>query len=148
MVPFAKGDAMPAKILIAEDNESNRLLIRDLLHHYGYEVYEAENGRKAVEMSREIAPDLILMDIQMPVMDGLTAMKHLKNDAATAGLMIIALTSFAMKHDREKMLAAGFDGYLAKPLDTRALPEAVQKFIKKRQTMKTDDGADTPGIKI
>ncbi len=122
---------MSGTILIVEDNEKNRVLFRDILRFHGYEVVEAENGAVAVEMAREHRPDLILMDVQMPVMDGIAAAKILRSDPATKDIPLIALTSFAMKGDRERFLAAGFTDYLAKPIDTRTLPDTVKRLIKK-----------------
>jgi CheY-like chemotaxis protein len=121
---------MPSKILVVEDNEKNRTLIRDILLYRGYEVIEAENGEKGVEQAKKHVPDLILMDIQMPVMDGFKAIAILKSDPATNSIRMIALTSFAMKGDKERFLEAGFDDYIAKPINTRALPELVKKYIK------------------
>ncbi|WP_243359880.1 response regulator [Fundidesulfovibrio terrae] len=120
---------MPAKILVVEDNAPNRELLSFLLHRDGYAVLEAENGNEAVEIARYNKPDLILMDIQMPVMDGVTAMKTLKSSPETSAIRIIAVTSFAMKGDREKALASGFDGYVAKPIDTRAFPGQIRNFL-------------------
>jgi len=120
---------MSKKILIVEDIPMNRRLIRDILIYYGYEIIEAENGEEAVRIAKEQKPDLIIMDIQMPVMNGLEAIKILRNDPATKDIKIIAVTSFAMAGDREKVLAAGFDDYISKPLNTRELPEMVKKLL-------------------
>lgn len=120
---------MVKKILVAEDQDMNRILIRDILLYHGYEVFEAANGKIAVELAKKHLPDLILMDIQMPVMDGFTAIALLREDPATKSIRMIALTSFAMKGDREKIMRAGFDDYIAKPIDTRKLPEIVKKYI-------------------
>jgi two-component system, cell cycle response regulator DivK len=120
---------MSHKILIVEDNENNRCLFRDVLTFHGYEIALACDGQEGVDMARALAPDLVLMDIQMPGMDGMTAGAILKGDPATSGLTIIALTSFAMRGDREKILAAGFDGYLAKPISTRELPNLVKQWL-------------------
>jgi two-component system cell cycle response regulator DivK len=120
---------MAHKILIVEDNENNRSLLRDVLNYHGYEVSEASDGQDGVNLARELLPDLILMDIQMPGMDGMTAGSILKRDPATSGLKIIALTSFAMRGDLEKFLSAGFDGYLSKPISTRELPELVKNWL-------------------
>jgi two-component system cell cycle response regulator DivK len=120
---------MPHKILIVEDNENNMDLIRDILTFNGYEISAASNGQDGVALARELMPDLILMDIQMPDMDGLTAGKMLKEDPATNKLLIIALTSFAMRGDQERFIAAGFDGYLSKPINTRELPGQVKKWL-------------------
>jgi two-component system, cell cycle response regulator DivK len=120
---------MPHKILIVEDNENNRSLFRDILTFHGHEVSVANDGQQGVDLARRLMPDLILMDIQMPGMDGLTAGCILKGDPATRGLKIIALTSFAMQGDQQKFLAAGFDGYLSKPISTRELPILVQGWL-------------------
>jgi len=121
---------MPHKILIVEDNENNRCLFRDILTFHGYEVSVAADGQEGVALARELMPDLILMDIQMPGMDGITANGILKGDPATSGLKIIALTSFAMQGDQEKFLAAGFDYYLSKPINTRELPDLVKQWLE------------------
>ena len=120
---------MSPKILVVEDNEKNRMMIKDILQYYGFEVFEAENGKIGVELAKQHLPDLILMDIQMPVMDGFTAIALLKEDPATKSIRMIALTSFAMKGDKEKIMQAGFDDYIAKPIDTRKLPEIVKKYV-------------------
>jgi len=120
---------MTMKILVVEDNEKNLTLIRDILQYYGYDVQVAKEGAEALALAREYLPDLMLIDIQMPVMDGLTAAKHLKSDPLTRPIRLIALTSFAMKGDRERMLEAGFDDYIAKPIDTRKLPEIVKRYM-------------------
>ena len=120
---------MPRKILIVEDNANNRSLFRDILIFHGYEVSEAVDGQDGVDQARKIMPDLILMDIQMPGMDGMTAGRILKGDPATSSLKIIALTSFAMHGDREKFLEAGFDGYQSKPISTRELPDQIKLWL-------------------
>jgi len=124
---------MPQKILIVEDNENNRCLFRDILTFQGYEIAVAADGQEGVTLARELMPDLILMDIQMPGMDGMTATGILKGDPATSRLKIVALTSFAMQGDQEKFLAAGFDGYLSKPINTRELPVLVKQWLKEEQ---------------
>ncbi len=120
---------MNRTILIVEDNDRNRELVKDVLAIHGYATLEAENGLEGVRMAKELRPDLIIMDIQMPVMDGLTAAKILSNDPETKGIPMIALTSFAMKGDKERFMAAGFVDYIAKPIDTRTLPELVKKYV-------------------
>jgi CheY-like chemotaxis protein len=117
-------------ILIVEDNKNNCSLLKDILSYHGYEIAVACDGLEGVELARKLLPDLILMDIQMPCMDGLTAGKLLKGDPATNGLKIIALTSFAMRGDEEKFLRAGFDGYLSKPISTRELHGMVKKWLE------------------
>ena len=124
---------MPHKILIVEDNENNLRLLRDILTFHGYEVSAAADGNEGVAVARELMPDLVLMDIQMPGMDGMTAGGILKGDPATSDLKIIALTSFAMHGDQEKFLAAGFDGYLSKPISTRELPGLVKQWLEEEK---------------
>jgi CheY-like chemotaxis protein len=120
---------MPHRILIIEDNVSNRILLRDILTFYGYEITVASDGQEGVALARKVMPDLILMDIQMPGMDGMTAGRILKGDPATGKLKIVALTSFAMQGDQEKFLAAGFDSYLSKPINTRELPGLIKQWL-------------------
>ena len=121
---------MPQKILIVEDNDNNRSLLKDILSFHGYEISVAFDGKEGVALARALMPDLILMDIQMPGLDGMTATSILKGDPVTSGLKIIALTSFAMRGDREKFLAAGFDGYLSKPISTREMPDLVKRWLQ------------------
>ncbi|MDD5730698.1 MAG: response regulator [Candidatus Omnitrophica bacterium] len=120
---------MPKKILIVEDNEKNRLLMSDILKYYGYEIMEAENGERGLKMSRENKPALVLLDLQMPILDGFDFVKECRNDPALKDLKIIAVTSFAMKGDNEKIMQLGADGYITKPIDTRQLPKLVEKYI-------------------
>ncbi len=118
-----------ALILIVEDNPKNIKLMRDVLQFKGYEILEAETGEAGVELARQRHPALILMDVQLPGIDGREAMKVLKTDASTRQIPIIVVTSFAMKGDRESLLADGFDGYLAKPIDIKELPRVVAKYL-------------------
>lgn len=121
---------MSHTILIVEDNRNNCTLLSDILSFHGYEIAVASDGNEGVVLARKMMPDLILMDIQMPNMDGMTAGAILKGDPATSGLKIIALTSFAMRGDKEKFLAAGFNGYLSKPINTRELPGQVKQWLE------------------
>ncbi len=114
-----------AKILVIEDNPANARLARFLLAKAGHEVLEAGDAPAGIALAERERPDLVLMDIQLPGMDGLEATRRLKSGAATRALRVIALTAFAMKGDEEKMRAAGCDGYLAKPYGHRELLEAV-----------------------
>ncbi|MCK5657964.1 MAG: response regulator [Syntrophobacteria bacterium] len=116
-------------ILIIEDNPMNLKLIRDVLQIEGYETLEAETGETGVELARERHPAVILMDVNLPQMDGREAMKILKADASTRQIPIIAVTSLAMKGDRERLLAAGFDGYISKPIDIKELPRLVESYV-------------------
>ena len=120
---------MNEKILLIEDNEKNRTLIRDILKFYKYEVIEADNGEQGIKMAEEHRPDLILMDMQMPVMDGFEATKLLKDNPSTKNIKIIAVTSFAMMGDRDRILEVGADEYVSKPIDTRELPKLVEKML-------------------
>ena len=120
---------MTAKILIVDDNEKNRRLIRDILTYHGFAVIEAENGADGISLARQERPELILMDMQMPVMDGFAATSILKNDPETRQIKIVAVTSFAMLGDRERILALGADAYISKPIDTRELPETVRRLL-------------------
>ncbi len=120
---------MSKKILIVEDIQMNRRLIRDILIYHGYETIEAENGEEAVRIAREQKPDLIIMDLQMPVMNGYDAIRILKNDPETKHIKILAVTSFAMAGDREKALGTGADEYISKPINTRELPKIVNSVL-------------------
>ena len=120
---------MDKLILIVEDDPRNLTLFRDLLQKFGYTTIEATNGRDGVNLARTHKPALILMDIQLPVMDGLEATKILKSDAKTKNIPILALTSYAMKGDKEKIIEAGCDEYLAKPIDVRELLKTVAQYF-------------------
>jgi len=116
-------------ILIVEDEPKNLTLLRDLLGVNGYTTIEATDGQKGVELAKASKSDLILMDIQMPNMDGLEATRILKVDAATSNIPVLALTSYAMKGDEEKILEAGCDGYLAKPFNIQKLLKEVAEYL-------------------
>ena len=115
--------------MIVEDDPKNLTLFRDLLQRFGYATSEAENGKDGVNLARVKKPNLILMDIQLPVMDGLEATRILKLDDKTKNIPILALTSYAMKGDREKIMQAGCDGYLAKPVDVREFLTTVARYL-------------------
>lgn len=117
------------KILIIEDNLLNLELVRDLLEVAGYSVCQAETAEEGITLARGKMPDLILMDINLPGMDGLTAVRELKQDPVTGDIPIVAITAYAMKNDEEKVLAAGCIGYMTKPLDTREFSKVVARFI-------------------
>ncbi|MDI6726574.1 MAG: response regulator [Smithellaceae bacterium] len=121
---------MTHKILIVEDNPQNRMLVKDILEFHGFGVLEAADGEEGIAAARKEMPDLILMDLQMPVLDGFTAGKILKEDPATKHIKIIAVTSFAMVGDRERVMEAGFDEYISKPIDTRGLPALLKKMVE------------------
>ncbi|HEV2132489.1 MAG TPA: response regulator [Longimicrobiaceae bacterium] len=119
----------PKTILLVEDNEDNRTVYRTILEHFGYEVIEARNGEDGIRMAREELPDLILMDISIPVIDGWEATRILKAEEKTSGIPIIALTAHALATDRAKAEEIGCDGYLAKPCEPRRVVAEVEKFI-------------------
>lgn len=104
-------------------------MIRDVLLYYGYEVIEAGDGVEGVRLAKEHLPDLILLDIQMPVMNGFTALNVLREAPETKNIKVIAMTSFAMTGDKERIMAAGFDDYISKPIDTRELPKLVERML-------------------
>ena len=117
-------------ILIVEDNERNLKLVRDLLEFNGYETIEARTSRDAVAFATEREPDLILMDIQLPDADGITALRTLRAQPRTAPIRVVALTAFAMRDDRERLLGEGFDGYVEKPIDVKRFPAQVQALLR------------------
>jgi CheY-like chemotaxis protein len=119
----------PALILIVEDNEANRLLAGAVLEREGYRVEMAGNAEEALQKLANGSPDLILMDVQMPGMDGLTLTRRLKGDARTANIPVVALTALAMMGDRERTLEAGCSGYISKPINTRTFASEVSKYL-------------------
>jgi len=121
---------MKKRILIVEDVAENRMLLRDLLEFYGFEILEAADGETGVATARRELPDLILMDIQMPILDGLAAGKILKEDPATRHIKIVALTSFDMVDGDRWVRERGFDGYISKPIDTRGLSARIYGMLK------------------
>ena len=123
---------MDALVLIVDDNERNLRLARDVLRHAGLRTLEAASAAAALQLAAAEVPDVILMDIRPPDLDGTEVARRLKDDDRTAGIAVVALTSFAMKGDREWFLAAGFDGYLEKPISVRELPDQVRRFCAPR----------------
>ena len=119
-------------ILIVDDNPLNLKLTRLLLVQEGYVVQTAGDSEQALELMRTFSPRLILMDLQLPGMDGFELTRHLKDDSATRDIVIVAVTAYAMKGDEQRALDAGCDGYLAKPIDTRALASQVATYLKGR----------------
>ncbi len=118
-----------AKILVIEDNVQNLKLAQLLLQRAGHEVLSADSGEAGMRLAREQAPDLVLMDVQMPGMDGLEATRLLKRDPLTAHLKVVALTALAMKGDEQRMLAAGCTAYLAKPFHYKELMAVVEQQL-------------------
>ncbi len=116
-------------ILIIEDNEKNMKLARDLLQYHGFTIAAADNAEDGLALARAQTPKLILMDIQLPGMDGVTALGHLRSDPSTSRIPVVALTASVMKEDRERFDKAGFDGFITKPIDVRAFPQQVRDHI-------------------
>jgi len=115
------------RVLVVEDNEKNMKLFRDVLQATGYRTLEATTGGQAVELAVENAPDLVLMDIQLPDVHGVEALSRLRADARTASIPVLALTAQAMHGDHERFLAAGFDGYISKPVNVVELLDTVRR---------------------
>jgi CheY-like chemotaxis protein len=121
-----------ATILVVDDNPINLKLVSDLLAFEGYRVLKAEDGEQAAASVDAEPPDLILLDVDLPGIDGLTLTKRLKSDVRTGDIIIVALTAFAMKADRQRAMAAGCDAYVTKPIDTRGLPGQVAALLQRR----------------
>jgi CheY-like chemotaxis protein len=116
-------------ILIVEDNEKNRRLVRDVLQHAGFRTIESDSGEQGLRLAREHLPALILMDIQLTGMNGIETLRALRAQAETRGIPVVAVTASVMTHDRQHILAAGFDGYQPKPIHIRALLDQVRSLI-------------------
>jgi CheY-like chemotaxis protein len=127
-------------VLIAEDNPVNRELLRELLEMRGYAVIETSNGQEALEQLQKVQPDILLLDLNMPVLDGFGAIERIRKDPGFSGLPVLAVTAYAMRGDREKILSAGFDGYLSKPIDPIFLQQELQRLLMK-ETHKQVPGA-------
>lgn len=120
-------------ILIVEDNEKNRKLLRDVLRFKGYQTLETETGEEGIRIARESQPALILMDIQLPGIDGITALKQLRADPRTEKIPVIAVTASAMMHSRAEILAEGFNGYQTKPISVKEFLKTVRDVLDLRQ---------------
>ena len=120
---------MTGRILVVEDQADNKQIMRDLLTSAGYEVLEASSGIEAIDMTAAESPDLILMDVQLPGMDGHEATRRLKGDPASAHIPIVAVTSYAFSGDRDEALAAGSDAYFAKPVSPREILAKVKSLV-------------------
>ena len=121
-------------VLVVEDNVRNLKLVRDVLEYAGFVVVAAATGEEGVAIAVAEPPDVVLMDLQLPGMSGTEALERLRADPVTKGVPVVALTAFAMKDDRARALADGFDGYLEKPISVRLLPDQVRSFVS------TDEG--------
>ncbi|HVT02155.1 MAG TPA: response regulator [Thermoanaerobaculia bacterium] len=120
---------MPSRVLVVEDNEMNMQLFEYLLEESGFVILKATSGEEALKMVGQELPDLILMDIHLPGMDGLTVVKELKSDARLQKIPILALTAHAMRGDKDRFLQAGCDGYISKPIDIKTFIPSIQKYI-------------------
>jgi CheY-like chemotaxis protein len=120
------------RILIVEDNERNRKLVRDTLQLKGYETIEAETGEDGVRLAKELLPALVLMDIQLPGIDGITALGQLRADERTRAIPVVAVTASVMSQDRQKIMAAGFDAYQPKPISVKELLETIRRLLEAR----------------
>lgn len=117
------------RVLVVEDNELNLKLVREVLEHAGFEIRSAGTAEQALVVAAQRPPDLILMDLQLPGMDGFAGLAALRSDPTTLSIPVVALTALAMPHDRERVRKAGFDGYLEKPISVRDLPSQVRAAI-------------------
>src|SRR5688572_14674779 len=115
-------------VLIVEDNEKNLRLARDVLQFHGFQTLEATTATAGIELAAQHHPSVVLMDIQLPDMDGASALAALRANPATAGLSVVAMTAFAMREDRERLLGAGFDGYMSKPIDVKEFARDVRRY--------------------
>jgi len=123
---------MKRKILIIEDNEQNLYLMTFILENNGYEVAQARDGREGIESAGQVKPALILLDIQLPVMDGYAVARELKSNPALADVPIVAVTSYAMAGDREKCLSAGCVGYITKPINPETFVAEMEKYLTRK----------------
>ena len=121
--------SVPKRILIVEDNELNMKLLNDVLEAYGYEIVKTDSGAAVLDLARQHRPDLVLMDIQLPDVSGLDAVRQLKEDPQTQAIPVIAVTAFAMAGDERRALDSGCDAYIAKPIMLREFLATVEKFI-------------------
>jgi two-component system, cell cycle response regulator DivK len=120
------------RILLVEDNPMNRRVAEFLLKAQGYVVYEARDGQEARELAEKHVPDLILMDLQLPGVDGFTTTRAIKQNTVTKNIPIVALTAYAMAGDAERAIEAGCDGYITKPIDPDEFPKTVASFLERR----------------
>jgi two-component system, cell cycle response regulator DivK len=124
----------PARILVVEDNPLNLKLARDVLTFAKYDVIEAQSGEDALRVARETPPDLVLMDLQLPGIDGTETLHRLRENTLGPDVPVIAVTALAMAEDKERAARAGFDGYIEKPISVRALPGQIEAFLNGRAT--------------
>jgi CheY-like chemotaxis protein len=127
------------KVLIAEDNSVNRELLRELLELRGFTVLEACDGQEALQMIEQVQPELLLLDIGMPVMDGFAVIRKIRENPRLAKLPVVAVTAYAMRGDEERILDAGFNGYLSKPVNACALTQELERVLTKRNQLANSD---------
>ena len=116
-------------ILIVEDNEKNMKLVRDILQHHGHETLQAMTGEEGVRLARERRPDLVLMDIQLPDIDGITALRRIREDAGLQAVPVLAVSASVMPDEQQKIVASGFDAYITKPIVLKSFVQTVQRFL-------------------
>lgn len=133
-----------ASILVVDDNPTNLKLVSEVLEFEGYRILKAVDAETAEDIVQTTPPDLILMDIALPGMDGLTLTRKLKANAGTRHIIVVALTAFAMKGDDAKARDAGCDGYITKPIDTRALPKVVAAYLANPEIESIDEAPEHP----
>jgi len=126
---LAGDKVIEAKILVIDDNPLNIELVSDLLDANGFRVYSAASGEEGIRLARELLPDLVLMDVSLPGIDGVSATKELKADPATRAIKVVGLTAHALKNEETTTLNRYFDGYLSKPFDTRTFIETIRRFV-------------------
>jgi CheY-like chemotaxis protein len=131
---------MTCVILVVEDNERNLKLLRDVLEYAGYDVRTARTAEDGISFAADDPPDLILMDLQLPGIDGVEALHRLRESPRTADIPVVAVTAQAMKQDRERVALAGFNGYVEKPISVRAFPDQIRRFLAGK-----DGGLDESG---
>jgi len=124
----------PARILVVEDNLLNLKLVRDVLTFASYDVIEAQSGEEALRAAKETPPDLVLMDLQLPGIDGTETLHRLRESTLGSDVPVVAVTALAMAEDKERAARAGFDGYIEKPISARALPGQIEAFLNGRAT--------------
>ena len=120
---------MGARILVIEDNAANRELVRYLLAHYGHQVLTARNGVEGLEQIRRERPDLVVCDLQMPLLDGYRVVEQLRADPATSDLVVVAVTAFSMPNDEQKVMCSGFNGYLSKPIEPESFVGQIEAYL-------------------
>jgi two-component system cell cycle response regulator DivK len=128
----------PARVLLVEDNPDNFELVRFLLERFGYEVLGSRDGLQALEIARREIPDLILMDLSLPGMDGWTAAQELKNSATTSHIPLLAITAHTLPGDRKRAMESGFDGYISKPINVQTFPTDISSAIENRKAKRQE----------